>query len=260
MTNPAITPCPSCDAVLLGDYCAACGQRAPRAADFTLKSFARELWTEVSGSDSRLWRTVLGLFRPGVLTLAYLQYRWRAYLPPLRLYLVMSALFFLLAWDAYFQAQLLQARSAPPEAMPEAVRGMFNDPAISERISDWTAFYRFAGVLFLGLLVKLLHWRLPIGRHLVFAAHYYCADYVIYLLASPLLYYASAQAYPSALGGVTGVGMLWLLWWAVLADRRVYGGGWAGNVFRGLLILCADVMISMIGGQLAIASVFLSRA
>lgn len=259
MTDQAPTLCPSCAAPFEGAYCAACGQRAPQGSDFTLKAFAKELWTEVSGSDSRLWQTALGLFRPGVLTNAYLQYRWRQFLPPSRLYLLMSALFFLLAWDAYYQSQLLQARNAPPGAMPEAVRAMFNDPAISERISDWTAFYRFAGVLVMGVLVKLLHWRLPIGRHLVFAAHYYCADYVIYLLASPPLYYASAQAYPSAVGGVTLVGMAWLLWWAVLADRRVYGGRWVGNVFRGLAILCADVLISVVGGQLAIASVFLSR-
>ena len=58
---------------------------------------------------------------------------------------------------------------------------------------------------------------------------------------------------------ITLVGIAWLAWWAVLADRRVYGGGWAGNVVRGLLVLCADVVISLVAGQLAITSVFLTR-
>jgi hypothetical protein len=262
MSNPAaVIPCPSCDAALAGEYCAACGQRAPRASDFTLAALAREAWRELSGSDSRLWRTVLGLFQPGVLTLGWLQYRRRAYLPPLRLYLLVSAAFFLLAWDAYFQSQLLQMRDAPPGAIPEAVRAMYADPLVSESISDWSAFYRFAGVLALGLFVKLLHWRkrLPIGKHLVFATHYYCADFVIFLLASPLVYFTPASAYASVMTGVTVVGMAWLGWWAVLADRRVYGGGWGGNVLRGLAVLVADAVISVVAGQLAVLSVYLTR-
>ena len=257
MAAPDITTlCPSCAAPLAAPYCAACGQRAPRSSDFTLKSFVKQLWEEVSGSDSRLWQTVLGLFRPGVLTNAYLQYRWRQYLPPLRLYLMMSALFFLLAWGAYFEMQAQGMRSAPAE-----LKALFADPGTAERISQWTASFRFLGVLALGVLVALLHWRkrLPIGRHLVFATHYYCADYAIYLLGTPLLYLAPAEAYMRVAQGVTFGGIAWLAWWAVLADRRVYGGGWAGNVLRGLVILGADMMISVLAGQFALVAVFLTR-
>jgi hypothetical protein len=260
-SHAAVVACPSCGAELAGAYCAACGQRAPRAADFTWRGFAHELWTEASGSDSRLWRTVLGLFRPGVLTRAWLEYQWARFLPPLRLYLLVSAVFFLLAWDVYFQAQLLQMRAAPPGAIPEQVRALFADPLASERISDWSAFYRFAGVLALGLLVAALHWRkrLPIGKHLVFATHYYCADFTIFLLASPLLVFAPATAYLPVLGLLTLAGLGWLAWWAVLADRRVYGGGWTGNVVRGLLVVGADLVNSVVAGELATTSVFLTR-
>lgn len=256
MTDSITTLCPSCAAPIGSAYCAACGQRAPRVSDFTLKSFANELWTEVSGSDSRLWQTVLGLFRPGVLTNAYLQYRWRRYLPPLRLYLMMSALFFLLAWGAYFEMQAQGMRSAPAE-----LKALFADPGTAERISQWTASFRFLGVLALGVLVALLHWRkrLPVGRHLVFATHYYCADYAIYLLGTPFLYLAPAEAYMTVAQAVTLGGMAWLMWWAVLADRRVYGGGWAGNVLRGLVILGADMLISVLAGQFALLAVFLTR-
>lgn len=261
MSEPT-TLCPSCAAPLAAPYCAACGQRAPRSADFTLSSFAKQLWEEVSGSDSRLWQTVLGLFRPGVLTNAYLQYRWRQYLPPLRLYLLVSAVFFLLAWGAYFDIQVQDMRHAPAGTVPPELRALFADPTTADQISQWSASFRFVGVLALGLLVKLLHWRkrMPIGRHLVFATHYYCADFAIYLLGAPVLYLAPAEAYMDVAQVVTFAGIAWLAWWAVLADRRVYGGGWAGNVLRGLVILAADALISVMAGQFALLAVFIRHA
>ena len=250
--------CPSCEAALAGDYCARCGQRAPRPSDFTIRALAQQLWREVSGSDSRLWRTLLGLFRPGVLTLAYVQYRWQRYLPPLRLYLLVSAVFFLVAWDAYFLNQVLEARNAAPGTMPEGLRAMYADPDISGRISDWAAAYRFAGVLVLGLVVALLHLgkRVAIGKHLVFATHYYCADFAIFLLAWPLVNFAPAEHYQAVSSAVLLVGIRWLGWWAVLADRRVYGGGWAGNLLRGLAVLAADMVISSVSLILAVSSLY----
>jgi hypothetical protein len=43
----------------------------------------------------------------------------------------------------------------------------------------------------------------------------------------------------------------------VLADRRVYGGRWIANLGRGLAIICADLVISVVAGQLALLSVWL---
>ena len=253
--------CPSCGAALAASYCGHCGQRAPRPDDFTLRRFAAELGEEATGSDSRLLRTALAILRPGRLTLAYVQYRWREYLPPLRLYLTMSAVFFLLAWSAYFQVQVLEMSNAPPGAVPGMLRALYADPATADRLSDWVAVFRFAGVLALGALVALLHARerLPVGRHLVFATHYYCADYAFYLLASPLLRLVPATSLPAANQAVTLAGVAWLAWWAVLADRRVYGGSRAANVARGLLVVLADVAISVVAGFLAYLVVLATR-
>lgn len=253
--------CPSCGTRLDGNYCAHCGQRAPRPGDFTWRRFAAQTWEEASGSDSRAWRTALGIFRPGTLTLAHVRYQWREFLPPLRLYLVVSAVFFLLAWGTYFQSQVLEMRNAPPEAVPEMLRALYADPAAADRLSDWSAGFRFAGVLVLGGLVALMHRRrrLPIGRHLVFATHYYCADYAIFLLATPLLYFAPPANFAAVSQAVMFAGIGWLAWWAVLADRRVYGGSWVASVLRGVAIVLADMVISVVAGQLAVAAVLLTQ-
>lgn len=66
---------------------------APFAFDEGIHGEAAEVLTH---ADSRLWRTVKPLLlRPGFLTQQYLQGRRVSYLPPFRLYIVLSVLFFL---------------------------------------------------------------------------------------------------------------------------------------------------------------------
>jgi Protein of unknown function (DUF3667) len=89
--------CLNCGAELAGRYCANCGQ----AADVHVPS-TRELMHEalegIAHADSRLWHTLSLLwFKPGKLTLEFVAGRRAAYLPPFRLYLVLSIIFFLVA-------------------------------------------------------------------------------------------------------------------------------------------------------------------
>lgn len=243
---------------MAGAYCAACGQRAPRADDFTVRRFARTLWNEISGSDSRLWRTLRAIFVPGALTRAHLGYRWRDYIPPLRLYLIVSGVFFLLAWDPYFQTQAQELRAAGDQ-VPPVLRTLYQDPASEQRVSDWTAIWRVAGVLAMGLWVALLHRRerLPVGAHLVFATHYYCADFAMYTLFAPIL--ALSPAHPWVGAALTFLGLAWLLVWSTLAVHRVYARSVASSVARGVAIVLMDVVLSVLAGQFAVVTVLLTH-
>ena len=71
---------------------------AARTARAHLGHFAGEAFESITHADSRLWRT-LGylLARPGRLTREFFDGRRARYLPPFRLYLVISLLFFLVA-------------------------------------------------------------------------------------------------------------------------------------------------------------------
>ncbi|MBI5069280.1 MAG: DUF3667 domain-containing protein [Deltaproteobacteria bacterium] len=95
-TAPA-SVCRNCDAPLFGPYCARCGQqvRGSARALSTLLFDARDALIHL---DSRLWRTLHALsLRPGRLTAEYFAERRASYLPPFRLYLVLSLAFFTLA-------------------------------------------------------------------------------------------------------------------------------------------------------------------
>jgi hypothetical protein len=88
--------CANCGAPLAGPYCSACGQRHHDVPVHHFGHFLGEALEDLTHADSRLWRTLLALlFRPGFLTREFLDGHRARYLPPVRLYLVLSVLFFL---------------------------------------------------------------------------------------------------------------------------------------------------------------------
>ena len=242
--------CPTCGAPLTGTFCAGCGQRAPAADDFSVRRFFRAVTREVGDGDSRSWRTLRNVLNPGELTRAFLAREWRRYLPPLRLYLVLSGVFFLAAWDPYYAMQAEQLRALPAEQIPEDVRAVLTDPRLAGAASDWTALLRFLGVLLFALAVALLHVRrrLPLGAHLVFATHYYCADYLIFTLAAPLIVLLAHYGLGDYRMLVVGACMLALLAWMLLALQRVYRRGWISALLVGLALFAVDMLLSQLAG------------
>jgi hypothetical protein len=90
-------PCQNCGAPLTGKYCATCGQRHDPHIH-SLGEFVAEATESITHADSRLWRTLWALIaKPGFLTKEFLEGRRARYLPPFRLYLVLSVVFFLIA-------------------------------------------------------------------------------------------------------------------------------------------------------------------
>lgn len=103
LSTPPETPlaqtlvCANCGAALTGEYCATCGQRHEPHVH-TVTHFAAEAFESLTHADSRVWRTLWFLLaRPGRLTREFFAGRRVQYLPPFRLYLVISVVFFLVA-------------------------------------------------------------------------------------------------------------------------------------------------------------------
>ena len=92
---PLVPECANCGAPLSGRYCSACGQRHEPHIH-SVAHFAAEGFESISHADSRVWRTLWYLLaRPGFLTREFFAGRRMRYLPPFRLYLVISLVFFL---------------------------------------------------------------------------------------------------------------------------------------------------------------------
>ncbi len=90
--------CLNCGNRLRGQYCGICGQRA-RNRLISLWQLISEAFGDLLELDSRLWRTLIPLLRrPGRLTRDYLEGRRARYMPPFRTYLVLSLIFFVVAF------------------------------------------------------------------------------------------------------------------------------------------------------------------
>jgi Protein of unknown function (DUF3667) len=96
-TAPLPVHCDNCGALVGGRYCAACGQRLEPPVH-SVWHFAKLATEDLTHADSRVWRTLGALLlQPGKLTAEFLAGRRARYLPPVRLYLVLSVIFFLCA-------------------------------------------------------------------------------------------------------------------------------------------------------------------
>jgi hypothetical protein len=89
--------CLNCGAPLAGRFCATCGQRDIPSYP-SVRELATDAVSEFSGWDGRLAITLRALVRrPGRLTREFLEGRRARYMSPLRLYLLASLAYFLLA-------------------------------------------------------------------------------------------------------------------------------------------------------------------
>ena len=96
---PEASPnCLNCGARLRGQYCGNCGQRS-RSRLISLWELVSDAFGDLLEIDSRLWQTLIPLMiRPGQLTHDYLQGKRARFMPPFRMYLVLSLLFFVVAF------------------------------------------------------------------------------------------------------------------------------------------------------------------
>lgn len=93
---PLAGPCPNCSDPTNATYCPSCGQRRVERR-VSLRRMLGEAIEDQLSLNAALPRTVRVLvFHPGQLSLEYLAGRIQRYIPPFRLYLVTSVVFFLL--------------------------------------------------------------------------------------------------------------------------------------------------------------------
>lgn len=121
--RPEPRRCLDCGAPLEGKYCVACGQRG-QLRSLSLPALAHDAIHDLAHLDSRVWRTLLALLlRPGFLTNEFLAGRRTRYLPPFRLYLVLSIIFFVLLSCQPPEQGLVLGGSAPSGERSGVVSG-----------------------------------------------------------------------------------------------------------------------------------------
>jgi len=89
--------CLDCGAAVTGRHCEQCGQSS-EVHVLSMREVAGDVTHSLLHLDSRVWRTLkLLVLKPGELTREFIAGRHQRYLPPFRLYLAISILFFALS-------------------------------------------------------------------------------------------------------------------------------------------------------------------
>lgn len=87
--------CPNCGSEIdpRVDFCPTCGQKNTDGR-ITFRELLEDLFEAIFNIDSRVFRTMGGLIRPGRLTIDYFQGRQKRYVNPLRLFFVSTLILF----------------------------------------------------------------------------------------------------------------------------------------------------------------------
>jgi hypothetical protein len=253
------TACLNCGAPLHGVFCSACGQRKV-PANPTLKELAGHAWEELSGYDGRFARTCIMLLRhPGRLTNEFIEGRRARYIKPVRLYLVASVAYFLVA----ALAPVPPTRPKPvlpgkgkvtidlfgagvagmsPEERDNVVRSLerapwWLKPLLNRVVYDPAKFRQeilaaLPRVLFVLVpvfaAIVAIFYRRRFAHHLVFALHLHAAIFIGFAISRLAAF--AGSAWLSAATGV--IVMLLLVWYSLRAFHDGYGGSWPMIVIK----------------------------
>ncbi|MFT4630343.1 MAG: hypothetical protein ACI8PV_001465 [Dinoroseobacter sp.] len=207
--------CSNCDNLIAkqSKYCSQCGQSVA-SFEKPIRPVLTEMLHETLDTDGRMLLTIKTLLlKPGLLSLEYRNGKRTLYTPPLRMYLVISILFFLLisALDLsnYQQGENF---SAEIEYYPKIM---------------------FALLPLLALLFQLLFRGTFYLSNLVFALHIHCIAYMIFAVMIPMEAYEKTY---SLLIFLQFPFIIYLLVYIVLALKRYYAQSW-GKVIAKFLAL-----------------------
>jgi Protein of unknown function (DUF3667) len=212
-----------------------------------MHSLFHDGWHSLTHLDGRFWRTLwLLLAKPGEVSRQFVANRRASFLPPFRLYLVVSLLFFgvlgISHHDDVINISISESERASVcdnmqtnlDSMAGRLRAtcqkIMADGGASLR-SMFLASLPRAMFLFLPLIAAgmlLLYWRPRrwYVEHLVFFLHNHSAAFLIGSFT--MLLQLASRAWPVLQPGVSLVGfavLLWLVIYLYLAMRRFYGQG-----------------------------------
>lgn len=264
--------CLNCSEDLAGAFCAACGQRSA-PANPTVAELAGDAWHELSGYDGRIAATFRHLLSPGRLTIDYLQGRRARYLSPIRLYLIVSVIYFVAAAAApetvtnspgqisgpggmkirvtspgaapmtdQDRAEMLKRLDTAPWFVRPMLRALLEDPAgFRTRIFTIMPRVFFAMLPVFAAIVSVFYRKRRFPTALVFAVHLHAFAFSIFTFSE-----AAKMARSPIVAGVVGImAAIGFSIYALAALRAVFGGRWPITIAKaagiGFVYLIASV-------------------
>lgn len=237
--------CDNCGATLQGPFCAACGQKN-RPLNPSIRDLIQELGHELTDLDGRVWKSLARLFlSPGYLTSQYFNGRRAQWLPPIRLYLVISLVYFAISsitGEAGPTVNVTITGTSEEDRVAELQRWGFSSDeqlqtAVREAQATWMPRIMFVLLPIFGALVHLGHRRS--GRrypdNLVLSLHVHTAWFGVFALTGLVAYLLGSDQATYVLGLLA---LVVAIAYFTLTLRHVFGESLWRATAKGIVI-CA---------------------
>jgi len=211
------------------EFCPACGQSVKITSRPWRDAFG-ELVTELFDFDGRMLRSLrLLLTRPGFLSYEYINDRRLSYTSPVRMYLVISLVFFFVL----------------PLILPEST---VNSPSHEVSVNQYSqAMFLLLPVF--ALLLKIFYRKTYYLSHLVFVVYLFSAMYIVF--AAILSFETMADVYIAVMI-VQLVFLVYMLAYVMIALRVTYQQGWLKTTLKCLALVL--IFSTIIAGAIKLAS------
>jgi hypothetical protein len=239
--------CKNCNSELVGLYCSECGQKNTEL--LSVKAIVKELTDNMFSFDSRFFITLKYLIiKPGFLTKEYWAGRRTTYLPPLRMYLVLSVFYFFL--NSFMSEGILVQIVGKENQKPNSETFAFNTDGVpqifhfivdnlnrgikvtDERrlskdfVGDYMPSAMFILMPFMGLLLLLVYKKKKLfySYHLITVLHFHC--FVFFLNSVEELIPIIEDIIP-----------LFFFYYAVSMLKVIYQESWVKTAMKFMMLL-----------------------
>lgn len=257
--------CPSCNRTVSTAYCPTCGERSLHPRDLTLRGLTDQVFEAFTNIDGRLLRSFRYLiFRPGALTVAFLQGQRKPFVSPVALFLLINVLFFAtesLTGGTIFSTPLeghLYTQPWSPLAqglVAHRLAALHTSAALfAPRFDSAIALHARSLILLMALAFAVLpaiafrRNRCPFAAHAVFSLHLYGFMLLLFSVATAIpavgLLAGGARSTSQVLDGIISITLLAACGvYLYFATGVVYGGERGGRIVKSTVLAVAVAAI-----------------
>ncbi len=221
-----MSSCSNCNHELSNhaNYCPSCGQRNI-SYQKPIKPVLTDMLHETLDIDGRMFLSFKTLlFKPGLMSLEYNSGKRTKYTPPLRMYLVISILFFLVI------------------SIIEKNLNTADDFLSSSSSSESYSKIMFALLPVFALFLQLLYRRTYYLSNLIVAIHLHCISYLVFMVSFPLEAYEDQHPIFVVLQLPL---LIYLVRYFLITLKNNYDKGWLETSIKFVLLL--TIYVSTMG-------------
>ncbi len=241
--------CLNCNTPLDGKYCHNCGQKQIAKGDRSVMTFVIHFFEEFFTFDAKFFKTIKYLaIRPGLLTNEYIHGRVIRYVSPLKMYLFLSFVTFLIT--NFTTPENLESVQQDFPEIHSYVNKTIESKGVSYQLFSERFNNEYNGKLPLYILVMVVLFSLPLKLIYITSKHYYVEHLVfaLHFFSFFLICATFSSLFMAVNIDITEIFMFVLPFiYLFFAVKNVYGQGTVLTFFESLVLFIYYIGLLLFG-------------